>query len=221
MALSERRLVVLLLALAVLGHLAKLAVGRPEEAPGAIRLLPGGSASRPGSLQAQRALTERVARPLAPGERIDADRADIVEFARLPGIGPVLAKRIVAERSRSGPFRSLAGLDRVPGIGPALLAELEPHVSFSAPLAAPIPASVSGSILGVPAAEPGLASLVSINHASAAELEALPGIGRVKAREIVAYRELHGPFATLEQLSSVRGIGPALLARLGPLVQVP
>ncbi len=221
MALSERRLVVLLLTLAVVGHLAKLAVGRPEEAPGAIRLLPGGSASRPGSLEAQRALAERVARPLAPGERIDADRADIVEFARLPGIGPVLAKRIVAQRSRSGPFRSLAGLDRVPGIGPALLAELEPLVSFSAPLAAAAHASVSGSILGVPAAEPRPASLVSINHASAAELEALPGIGRVKAREIVAYRELHGPFATLEQLGSVRGIGPAMLARLGPLVRVP
>jgi competence protein ComEA len=220
MALSERRLVVLLLTLAVLGHLAKLAVGRPEEAPGAIRLLPGGSASRPGSLEAQRALAERVARPLAPGERIDADRADIVEFARLPGIGPVLAKRIVAERSRSGPFRSLAGLDRVPGIGPSLLAELEPHVSFSAPLAA-TRAPAPGSILGVPAPEPGPASLVPINHASAAELEALPGIGRIKAREIVAYRELHGPFATLEQLGSVRGIGPAMLARLGPLVRVP
>jgi len=217
MALSERRLVVLLLALAVVGHLAKLAVGRPEEAPGAIRLLRGGSASAPGALEAQRALVERVASPLAPGERIDADRADAVEFARLPGVGPVLAKRIVAERGRAGPFRSLSGLDRVPGIGPALLAELGPHVSFSAPLAAP----VSGSVLGAAESPPGPGSLVPINHASAAELEVLPGIGRVKAREIVAYRELHGPFATLEQLGSVRGIGPAMLARLGPLVRVP
>jgi competence protein ComEA len=219
MALSERRLVVLLLTLAVLGHLAKLAVGRPEEAPGAIRLLPGGSASAPGALEAHRALAERVARPLAAGERVDADRADAVEFARLPGIGPVLAKRIVAERRSSGPFRSLAGLDRVPGIGPALLAELEPHLSFSAPPA--VAARVSGSVLGAAEPEPGPPSLVPLNHASAAELEALPGIGRVKAREIVAYRELHGPFATLEQLGSVRGIGPAMLARLGPLVRVP
>jgi len=221
MALSERRLVVLLLALAVLGHLAKLAVDRPEEAPGAIRLLRGGSTRAPGALEAQRDLLERIARPLAPGERIDADRADAVEFARLPGVGPVLAKRIVGDRSRAGPFRSLAGLDRVPGIGPALLAEIGPFVSFSAPPAAPASAPASGSVLGPADPPPGPGSLVPINHASIAELEALPGIGRVKAREIVAYRELHGPFATLEALGSVRGIGPAMLARLGPLVRVP
>ncbi len=214
MARSERRLVVLLLVLAALGHVAKLVLQRPEEAPGAIRLIQEPSAA--GALAAQRALVERVARPLALGERVDADQASAVELARLPGVGPVLAKRIVAERARSGPFGGLEGLDRVSGIGPALLAQVEPYVAFSAP---PVPAAAS--VVGSLAHDSAAIGLVAINQASAKELESLPGIGPVKARDIVAYRELHGPFATLEQLALVRGIGPAMLARLRPLVMVP
>jgi competence ComEA-like helix-hairpin-helix protein len=210
MALAERRLVLVLLALAVVGHLARLTLSRPEEAPGAIRLLP---AVPSGALQEQRALVERAARPLAPKERIDADRATALDFARLPRIGPVLAKRIVEDRSRRGPFRDLSGLDRVPGIGPSLLSQVEPHVTFSAPPSTP---GREGS-----ESELGPSSAVPLNRASALELEALPGIGPAKARAIVAYRELHGPFATLEALAQVRGIGPAVLARLRGLVLVP
>lgn len=211
MALSERRLVLVLLALAVVGHLARLALSRPEEAPGAISLLPAAPSS--GALQAQRALVERAARPLATNERIDADRATALDFARLPRIGPVLAKRIVEDRSRRGPFRDLAGLDRVSGIGPALLSQIEPHLAFSAPPRAPAQAGAESG--------PGPSSQVPLNRASASELEALPGIGPAKASAIVAYRELHGPFATLEALTQVRGIGPVMLARLRGLVLVP
>lgn len=210
MAPSERRLVLVLLALAVLGHVARLALSRPDEAPGAITLLPGASS---GALEAQRALVERAARPLAPNERIDADRASALELARLPRIGPVLAKRIVDDRSRRGPFRDLAGLDRVVGFGPSLLSQLEPHLTFSAPPAAPAP--------GGQGPGGGRDSGVVLNRASASELEALPGIGPAKARAIVAYRELHGPFATLEALAQVRGIGPRILAQLRGLVLVP
>jgi competence protein ComEA len=215
MALSERRLVLVLLALAVVGHLARLALSRPEEAPGAISLLPAAPSS--GALQAQRALVERAARPLATNERIDADRATALDFARLPRIGPVLAKRIVEDRSRRGPFRNLAGLDRVSGIGPALLSQIEPHLAFSAPpRALPLAPGRAGAESGL-----GPSSQVPLNRASASELEALPGIGPAKARAIVAYRELHGPFATLEALTQVRGIGPVMLARLRGLVLVP
>jgi competence protein ComEA len=214
MALSERRLVLLLLGLAVLGHLGRLTLSRPEEAPGAISLLP---AAPPGALQAQRALVEQAARPLAPDERIDADRATALDFARLPRIGPVLAKRIVEDRSRRGPFRDLSGLDRVPGIGPSLLSRIEPHLTFSAPPRVAGP----GAVAPRPQSQSGASAAVSLNRASAAELEALPGIGPAKARAIVAYRELHGPFATLEALAQVRGIGPRVLAGLRDRVRVP
>ncbi len=49
---------------------------------------------------------------------VDLNRAGVGELVRLPGIGPVIAARIVEERGRSA-FTSLDGLVRVPGIGPA------------------------------------------------------------------------------------------------------
>ncbi|MCE9603062.1 MAG: helix-hairpin-helix domain-containing protein [Gemmatimonadetes bacterium] len=62
---------------------------------------------------------------------VDVDRADASELDRLPGIGPALAGRIVADREQRGPFGSLRALERVKGIGPALSARLAPHVTFS------------------------------------------------------------------------------------------
>ncbi|MEJ5328561.1 MAG: helix-hairpin-helix domain-containing protein [Desulfobaccales bacterium] len=55
---------------------------------------------------------------------------------------------------------------------------------------------------------------VELNTASAADLERLPGLGPELARRIVAYREQHGPFRRLEDLTAVKGIGPQKLARL-------
>lgn len=62
---------------------------------------------------------------------VDVDIASAAELDRLPGIGPSLAGRIVADREARGPFGSLQGLERVKGIGPALAAKLAPHVTFS------------------------------------------------------------------------------------------
>ncbi len=59
---------------------------------------------------------------------------------------------------------------------------------------------------------------LDINSATAAELETLPGIGEGLAARIVAYREEHGPFLSVEQLDDVYGIGPAKLAALRGLV---
>ena len=61
---------------------------------------------------------------------------------------------------------------------------------------------------------------VEINRASAADLEALPGIGPVLARRIVAHREAYGPFRVPEELLSVHGIGSRLFERLQPYVRV-
>jgi competence protein ComEA len=51
--------------------------------------------------------------------RIDLNAAGPVELQRLPGIGPVGARRIVEERERSGPYRSVGDLVRVAGFGPS------------------------------------------------------------------------------------------------------
>lgn len=62
---------------------------------------------------------------------VDIDRASAEEIERLPGIGPALAKRIVADRDAKGPFGCLGALDSVKGIGPALLARLDSLARFS------------------------------------------------------------------------------------------
>jgi competence protein ComEA len=62
---------------------------------------------------------------------------------------------------------------------------------------------------------------VDLNRASAAELEALPGVGPVLAARIVAHRDANGPFTTVEDLLDVPGIGEAKLAALRDGVAAP
>ncbi len=52
---------------------------------------------------------------------------------------------------------------------------------------------------------------IDLNHAPAEELTALTGVGRVTAAAIVAYRESHGPFASVEELLLVPGLGETTL----------
>ncbi len=64
------------------------------------------------------------------------------------------------------------------------------------------------------------ASKVNVNVASADELATLPGIGEALAARIIAYRELHGPFARIEDLDAVTGIGPSVIERIRNLATV-
>jgi competence protein ComEA len=52
-------------------------------------------------------------------------------------------------------------------------------------------------------------------------LETLPGVGPVLAERIVSYRRDHGPFATVDDLLDVPGIGEAKLASLRDQIAVP
>lgn len=60
----------------------------------------------------------------------------------------------------------------------------------------------------------GASGTVNINTASASELEKLPGIGPALAQRIVEYRDSHGPFASVDSLTDVPGIGKAKLEGL-------
>ncbi|MFD6400355.1 ComEA family DNA-binding protein [Nocardia sp. NPDC060249] len=61
-------------------------------------------------------------------------------------------------------------------------------------------------------------SRVDLNTATEAELDALPGVGPVTAKAILAWRTTNGRFSDVAQLGEVDGIGPARLARLRDLV---
>lgn len=64
------------------------------------------------------------------------------------------------------------------------------------------------------------AGLVNINTADATTLETLPGIGPSKAATIIAYRQDNGPFATVEAIQNVSGIGPVTFANIRALITV-
>ena len=71
---------------------------------------------------------------------------------------------------------------------------------------------------GATGAAPAEAGTVSLNSASASELTALPGVGDATAAAIVAHREANGPFTAVEQLTDVRGIGPAKFEAMRDMV---
>jgi competence protein ComEA len=60
---------------------------------------------------------------------ISLNRADAAALETLPGVGPVLAERIIAHRESNGPFQSVDDLLEVPGIGEAKLASLRDLVT--------------------------------------------------------------------------------------------
>ena len=74
---------------------------------------------RPGGLGRRRVAAGEEPEPAPRDDRLDLNTASVAELQQLPGIGPVGAKRIVAERERGGPFRSPGELTRVAGFGPS------------------------------------------------------------------------------------------------------
>ncbi len=231
---DEERALAFVAALVLLSAAVRLAaLPEPVEPPG------GGF-----DLDAHIAATERAVeeaerreRPLAPGETVDPNTAPADALDRLPGVGPALARRIVEDRTENGRYRAVPDLVRVPGIGPKTLDRLAPHLALP-----PGPAREDGARSGRgDAAASGAVRArtrpsgsdassrstrsrgslsVDVNTATAAELTGLPGVGPVIAARIVAYRDSAGPFARVDDLVRVRGIGPATLERIRPRARV-
>lgn len=202
MSPAERRALVVVLALGVAGHLIRAGGGAPEPPPVVLF-----DPATDGDPLAHRDLARALAVPLGATERIDVNRASAAELGRLPGVGPALAGRIVADRLQRGAFSGIAALERVRGIGPATLARLAPHLSFG----------------GVPADSRRDAgdTRLALNLASLTDLERLPGVGPGRASEIVAFRDTAGPFRDASDLRRVPGLPPGVADRLAPLVRVP
>ena len=66
----------------------------------------------------------------------------------------------------------------------------------------------------------GAADIININTATADQLQTLPGIGKVMADNIVAYREAHGGFSTVEQIKEVDRIGDKLFEKIKDKITV-
>ena len=73
------------------------------------------------------------------GNRLDLDVATAAQVDSLPGVSALMARRIVQDRLRRGPFLSMNGLQRVSGVGRGLMQRLDTLVTFSGTFAFPSP----------------------------------------------------------------------------------
>ena len=88
-----------------------------------------------------------------------------------------------------------------------------PHAGINLPIAG---GSGSGGAGGATSA----AGIVDINSATISDLDALPGVGPSTAQAIIDYRVANGPYASVDDLLNVRGIGPSKLAAMRARVRV-
>ncbi|MBF6140527.1 helix-hairpin-helix domain-containing protein [Nocardia farcinica] len=134
--------------------------------------------------------------------------ADAIAAAGGPRDGADLTGLNLAQRVQDGD-QILVGAAAPTGDGPRL---------GSATISAGGAGGAAGTTTGAPV--PGTAGKIDLNTATEAQLDALPGVGPVTARAILAWRTANGRFTAVDQLAEVDGIGPARLARLRELVTV-
>jgi competence protein ComEA len=70
--------------------------------------------------------------PKTPGRVIDPNLASKADLETLPGIGPVLAQRIIDYRRAHGPYKKIADLRKVSGIGRKKLEKMKPYLTIAA-----------------------------------------------------------------------------------------
>ena len=89
-----------------------------------------------------------------------------------------------------------------------------PHAGINLPIAG------AGAGAGAVGGATPTAGIVDINSATISDLDALPGVGPSTAQAIIDYRVANGPYASVDDLLNVRGIGPSKLAALRARVRV-
>jgi len=160
--------------------------------------------------------------PLAAGERIDPNTASVDDLVRLDGIGLATARRIVAWREAHGHFRTLEDLDAVNGVGPATLEKMRSQVTL--PSAGPVLSAApsfrdAASVADLNRATPPPDTPVNVNTATLKQLADLPEIGDALAARIVEWRQVNGPFPSVDALMNVEGIAEGKLEALRPHVR--
>lgn len=182
-----------------------------------------------------RATNANVAQAAA---KVDVNSADLKSLETLPGVGPAIAQKIIDGR----PYRTSSDLEKVSGLSKAKVAALKDRVTFGRTAATPAaaaraakPRSSSSELTPTgrrnDATEPNRntsatsdrlapGEKLNINTASAAELDALSGIGPVKAQAIVDYRKQNGDFKSIEEIEKVKGIKSGEFSKIKDHIKV-
>jgi competence protein ComEA len=106
----------------------------------------------------------------------------------------------------------------IPRIGSTPRVKLpRPRAGINLPTAGSVVVGSSGGGTGSGSVVPGI---VDLNSASLSDLDSLPGVGPSTAQAIIDYRVANGPYASVDDLLNVRGIGPSKLAAMRVRVRV-
>ena len=130
---------------------------------------------------------------------ININKCDSIELMKIKGIGPVLSSRVVRYREMLGGFRDTVQFKEVYGIPPGTLEHLYKSAVID-----------SGF-------EP---VKININTAGAPELAKHPYISWKLANAIVAYRNQHGRFESVEKLQDIKIIAPSDYVRMAPYLDI-
>jgi competence protein ComEA len=158
--------------------------------------------------------------------KVDLNAAGVNELTQVPNVGPATAAAIVKHREENGPFKSVDELTRVKGIGPKTFEKVGPYFAVSGGAAERTepevlqkkPAAASTMSTSRDKLKPGDPP-IDVNAASLEELQRIPRIGPGTAAKIIAVRT-EKPFASVNELRRVSGIGVKTLDAIRPYVTV-
>ncbi len=125
---------------------------------------------------------------------IELNACDTTELKKLPGIGSVLALRIVKYRNLLGGFFSVEQLHEVYGISDTLIIKLMPYLKI----------------------DPSLINKIPVNESDKYQLSRHPYIGEYTARAIIEYRRSCGKIKTFEELIANKIIAPPKQEKIRP-----
>jgi competence protein ComEA len=151
-------------------------------------------------------MTKKESKPKIKKDlHININTASIGKLMELPGIGKVMAKRIIEYRKKQ-PIRTYQDLLNIKGIGRKKLKKLEKFLNL------PIGSETKAAVFDNKAKSFDIKN-VNINTTSIEKLMELPGIGKVIAQRIIEYRKTK-KFTSFNQLLEIKGIGKKKLEKL-------
>lgn len=145
-------------------------------------------------------------------EVIDLNAALASELEELRGIGPVLAKRIVAYRQKSGGYHRVEQLEKIYGLKAETLALIKDQIcvdSLDVKARSRIGRSVKKNY-----------EMVDLNLATASDLKALPGIGEKISKRIIKFRKAKGRIDRVGELQKIYGFSPENYLKARPYLKV-